>query len=255
MDSKDALEPSIQMGRAERLGNLFFRYRSWMPFVLAILLPAAIVHFHYPLGDPKLDLPWELICLTVSLMGFGIRVMTAGFAPKGTSGRNTSGQKAQGLNTTGMYSLVRNPLYLGNSLVWLGVVMFPRVWWVLAVVMAMFAFFHIFIIHAESQFLRRKFGREYADWAGKTPVFIPRLRGWKQPELPFCFRTVCRREHASFFALIVSFVVIEILGDIVIQRRPEFDLFWAITFSISLVIYVLLRTLKKSTTHLKVSGR
>ncbi|MGB8874133.1 MAG: hypothetical protein WCC75_12145, partial [Desulfobaccales bacterium] len=43
-----------------------------------------------------------------------------GLPPRGTSGRNTQGQVAETLNTTGIYSLVRNPLYLGNFLIWLG---------------------------------------------------------------------------------------------------------------------------------------
>ena len=255
MQPEEMTELPATPGRAERMGNFLFKYRSALPFAVALLLPAAMLHFQYPCGNPDLDLPWELVCLTVSLLGLGIRVLAAGFVPKGTSGRNTSKQRASSLNTTGMYSLCRNPLYLGNFLIWLGVTMFPRVWWALAAVVMLFAIFYLFIIHAESQFLRRQFGTEYADWAGKTPAFIPRLRGWRQPPLPFSFRTVLRREHTSFFSLIIGFLVMEVVGDFIIYRTLEFDLFWTITFGVSLVLYVTLRILKKSTTILNVSGR
>ena len=57
-----------------------------------------------------------------------------GFAPRGTSGRNTLGQVAEVLNTSGMYSVVRNPLYLGNFVIWLGLALFIKVWWCILIV-------------------------------------------------------------------------------------------------------------------------
>jgi len=255
MGTEAMAESPVKLGRAERIGNFLFKYRSGLAIVVAIPMSLAMLDFQYPNGNPDLDLPWELVCLAVSLLGFGLRVLTAGFVPKGTSGRNTSTHRAYSLNTTGMYSLCRNPLYLGNFLAWLGVAMAPRAWWAPATVVIVFAIFCIFVIHAESQFLRRQFGQEYADWANKTPAFIPRLWGWRRSPLPFSVRTVLRREHGSFFSLVVGFTAVEVVGDFRIYGRFEFDLFWAITFGVSLVLYVVLRTLKKSTTVLNVAGR
>ena len=63
---------------------------------------------------------WQMLCISVSFLGLFIRIVTVGRAPIGTSGRNTREQVANTLNTTGIYSLVRHPLYLGNYLVFLG---------------------------------------------------------------------------------------------------------------------------------------
>jgi len=60
----------------------------------------------FPYGSHRLDQVWEILCLAISLLGLGVRIVTVGYVPKGTSGRNTRGQKANVLNTTGMYSLV-----------------------------------------------------------------------------------------------------------------------------------------------------
>ena len=61
----------------------------------------------------------ELIFLGVSLLGEAIRIFTVGYAPRNTSGRNTiTGQIADELNVTGIYSQLRHPLYLGNFLMW-----------------------------------------------------------------------------------------------------------------------------------------
>ena len=57
----------------------------------------------------------------MSFFGLGIRVFTVGFTPKNTSGRNTAEQIADVLNTSGIYSMVRHPLYVGNFFMWLGI--------------------------------------------------------------------------------------------------------------------------------------
>lgn len=240
---------------AEDAGNFLFRYRSALPFVAACVLPLALRQFQYPYGSHQLDLLWELACLTVSLLGLGIRIWTSGFAPKGTSGRNTSGQKAEQLNTTGPYSVVRHPLYVGNALIWLGIAMFPRQAWAVAVVMVLFAVFHRLIVVAEEGFLRRKFGAEFEEWASRTPPFLPRFRNWRKPALPFSVRTVLKREHTSFFSVMVAFTILETAGDYFALGRLGPDLFWWIVFGLSLTVYVVLRTLKKKTTVLDVPGR
>lgn len=55
------------------------------------------------------------IAIYVGLFGFLIRIYTIGFTPKNTLGRNTKEEQIAGeLNTKGLYSLTRNPLYVGN---------------------------------------------------------------------------------------------------------------------------------------------
>ena len=61
------------------------------------------------------DMRDELIFLGVSLIGEIIRILTVGFAPKNTSGRNTvDGQIADELNTTGIYSIITPPPLSGK---------------------------------------------------------------------------------------------------------------------------------------------
>ena len=108
---------------------------------------------------------YEVCCLLISLAGLAIRCVTVGFAPSGTSGRNTGGLKAARLNTTGMYSIVRHPLYLGNAVILAGVLLFVQVWW-FALVGALLALLHYErIIFAEEEFLKRRFGESYERWA------------------------------------------------------------------------------------------
>ncbi|HEX9949697.1 MAG TPA: methyltransferase, partial [Thermodesulfobacteriota bacterium] len=104
----------------ERAGDRFFRWRSYLPLLMAGLFIAALLDKPSSWGNSPAARWWALSCLGVSLVGLGIRFFTVGFAPRGTSGRNTREQVADSLNTTGMYSILRNPIYLGNAVIWIG---------------------------------------------------------------------------------------------------------------------------------------
>lgn len=112
----------------ERQGNWLFCRRSLLPiFVLA----ATFLDFLHGLIAPndffafvRDAFPhYRYFCLAVSLAGLAVRIHTVGHAPAGTSGRNTRGQVADTLNTTGFYSIIRHPLYFGNLLISLGIVL------------------------------------------------------------------------------------------------------------------------------------
>ena len=96
----------------EDSGHWLFRWRSYLPLVGLAVILLALREYEYPGHSETLDHLWEAVCLFVSFAGLAIRSYTIGHTPKGTSGRNTKHQVADRLNTTGAYSLVRNPLYL-----------------------------------------------------------------------------------------------------------------------------------------------
>jgi protein-S-isoprenylcysteine O-methyltransferase Ste14 len=239
----------------ERSGNWLFRHRSYLPIVMLIPIIVALRGFHYPDGRHDMDLEWEMFCLGIGLVGLAIRALTVGFTPEGTSGRNTAGQVAASLNTRGMYAMVRHPLYLGNYLMWLGPALFPRVWWVPVLLTFVFWLYYERIMFAEEEFLRRSFGAEYEEWAARTPAFLPRHIRWVAPKLPFSTRNVLRREYSGFFGLIATFAVLEVISDYIATGGFEWDPVWAGIFGTSLVIYLVLRTLKHQTRVLHVKGR
>lgn len=100
----------------ELSGSWLFQWRSYLPLGLIGVVLMAMRGYRYPGDSETLDHLWEALCLLISLFGLGIRIVTVGHTPEATSGRNTKRQVVGTLNTTGMYSLVRHPLYLGNFL-------------------------------------------------------------------------------------------------------------------------------------------
>jgi len=239
----------------ENTGNWLFKWRSYLPLVLFGFLLIGIKDYEYFGKNHLYDQLWELSCLALSFFGLAIRAYTIGQVPKGTSGRNTYAQVAEELNTTGIYSAVRHPLYVGNFFCWLGIAMFVHSVWIGIICILAFWLYYERIMFAEEEFLRRKFGKSFEQWASKTPAFIPNVKNWTPANLPFSWRNVLKREYSGFFAIIASFTLLEVLGDVVVSGKIEFDLTWAIIFLLGLTTYLVLRTLKKKTSILVVEGR
>lgn len=221
---------------------------------MAVISPA-IVRFDYLGQNHALDMLWEMLCLAVSFFGLAIRVVTVGFVPKGTSSRGTRGMHAHALNTTGMYSLMRHPLYLGNFFIGFGVTMFVHLWWVSMMYILLFWLYYERIMLAEEAFLLETFGSDFLDWAGRTNAFFPTFRRWRKPELPFSVRSTLKREYHGFFGIVAAFTVLEVAGDWFVNKKLVFDPVWVVLFTVSASIYVVIRILALKTRILEVEGR
>ncbi len=237
------------------MGAWLFRWRSYIPLLLIAVILPALRQYSYPFGSHIYDLYWEGFCLVVSMFGLLIRGFTVGYAPRRTSGRNTKNQVADTLNTTGMYSITRNPLYLGNYFMMLGVLLFVRVWWVPVIYTLAFWLYYERIIIAEEAFLMEKFGAEYEQYLRRTPAFLPNFRLWKPPALTFSLRTVLKREYPGFFGAIAAFTALEFAGDYIVEGTLVWDPFWTALFVFAALTHVTLRTLKRKTRWLHVDGR
>jgi len=241
----------------ERQGNWLFRWRSYLPLLFLPVLFRALYHIDPFWLNDKSWLPtiYRAGCMVISFLGLAVRCLVIGFVPKGTSGRNTTEQRASSLNTDGIYSLVRHPLYLGNFLIFLGVVMFVPVWWLTVIFVLTFFLYYERIMFAEEAFLRRKYGQAYEEWADQRPAFWPRLSGWRAPSLSFSFRNILKREYPAFFAIVVAFTVLKLSEDAIAHKPLMADRPWLIFLLFGAVTYVILRTLKKKTRLLHAEGR
>lgn len=238
----------------ENTGNWLFKRRSWLPVVLVVI--GIIVMYLVNRQAILFDMRDELIFLGVSLLGEVIRILTVGFAPKNTSGRNTvNGQLADELNVTGIYSVIRHPLYVGNFFMWLGPVLFLRSISYTIIFCLVYWLYYERIIFAEEQFLRKKFGEAYDKWSEFVSPFIPYPFKFVSPKLPFSLRNVLKREYNSFINIFVIFTLLDLFRNYFLSGRIFLTEMWIYLSVSALIIWLIIRTIHKKTRWLEVEGR
>ena len=239
----------------EDSGKWLFRWRGYLPLALFVPVIAGLSN-SAGAGVQRIDALWEAICVAVSLVGLAVRIATVGHAPGGTSGRRTvGGPSAIALNTSGLYSVVRHPLYLGNYFQWLGVAMLPGNPWVVVTISLIFWLYYERIMFAEEEYLRRLFPAEFVAWSAQTPAFIPDVARWKTAALPFCWRTAIQREYSGVFALVAAFAFVSMLDASLDTRRLTIDPFWSSALVLGAITYATVRLVARRTSLLQVRGR
>lgn len=227
-------------------GDFLFKYRSYLPVL--IIIPGLVVFVRMlPKFNHHIDFKWELACMAIALSGLLIRCLAIGYSADNTSGRNTSeGQIADHINTTGLYSVVRHPLYLGNYFMWLGIACLTRNFWFVIAFTFLYWLYYERIMYAEEEFLREKYGARYPEWASGVPAFIPAIGQWKKPQLSFSWVKIIRQEKAGILNLFLVFFVFKLLeayffkGDLLQVSRP-----WLYMLIGSLVWYIVVKGFQK----------
>jgi protein-S-isoprenylcysteine O-methyltransferase Ste14 len=164
--------PSPTLG----LGRVLFKFRSITPLPVLALLVWLLWRSRGAAGPGGLALDGALDFAGVGLclVGEALRFYVTGWVPDGTSGQNNR-LEAVVLNTRGPYAFVRNPLYVGNLLLVLGLLCIAHDAWVYAVGLGFFFGEYFFIIRAEEDFLRSRFAHAFEDYCVKVPRWIPRV--------------------------------------------------------------------------------
>jgi protein-S-isoprenylcysteine O-methyltransferase Ste14 len=102
----------------------------------------------------------------------GALVLVPGLVLRGLASGHV--QKDKQLTTSGPYAYTRNPLYLGSLILGAGFAIAARSWWIVAVMLLMFALIYVPVIAGEERYLRQTFPG-YDDYACHVPRMWPRL--------------------------------------------------------------------------------
>jgi protein-S-isoprenylcysteine O-methyltransferase Ste14 len=145
-----------------RIGAVLFRHRGWLP--VPFLLVPLLAH------GTSTGINW---LLGVVLIALGEAIRLAGVAAAGTVTRRRS-RTVQRLVTYGIFAWMRNPLYVGNFLIWIGFTVISGVLWFLPVAIVLFALEYTLIVRYEEGVLESIFGQEYLTYKGRTSRWFPR---------------------------------------------------------------------------------
>lgn len=233
----------------EKSGNFLFKYRGQFPVVLFVAAAPVIYFTDFECFRDNSLYYWILFGFAVALSFLGqvIRAIAIGTSNKNTSGRNRDEQVADALNTKGIYSTMRHPLYVGNYFMWIGIVVFTGNIWFFLVVSLAFWLYYERIMFAEERFLERKFGEDYLEWSKQVPAFWPSFKNYESSPIPFSMKTILRREYSGITATIIGFLFVMILRDTFYHGTFVFDWNYVIILGVALFISLFLRTLKHHT--------
>ena len=237
----------------ERQGNFLFKYRGQFPVILFVL-SVPFLYFTESINESSI-VYWNYTALLVSVLGFLIRFYTIGTTPKGTSGRNTKEQIADYLNSTGIYSLVRHPLYLGNYLIWIGIAIFTYNIYFIIIVSLLFWIYYERIMFAEERFLEKKFGDEYLNWSNGIAAFIPSFTNFTKTIIPLSLKSILRREYAGLLATVIGFAFIDVVRLYFTTGILNVTEFMLQILLVTVVVVVVLRSLKHYTSVLDEKDR
>jgi len=201
--SKPAADTSAPRAMAARpswmvaIGNLFFRHRNGL-FPMVFLLVAALGKPRLFLGSTRADEILDAIGIAVALAGQTMRAIVIGLVYIRRGGKNRR-IHADELVQEGFFAHSRNPLYLGNMLIYLGlfIVLDSTPGWFVGV--PFFLFGYLAITAAEEDFLQRQFGASYDAYRRRVPRFLPNWKGIDHTlrGMRFNWRRLVRKEYGS----------------------------------------------------------
>lgn len=191
-----------------RFGNFLFTERNQI-FPLVFLAIAAVSYPGAPFGSERADFALDMIGLGMAVAGQTLRAVVIGLAYIRRGGKDKK-IHADRLVQDGFFAHSRNPLYLGNMMIVLGLFLILNSTWGYFVGVPFFYVAYLSITLAEEEFLTRQFGQEYAAYRDRVNRFLPSLRGLgaTMRSMSFDWGRLIRKEYGSTFIWITTAIVL-----------------------------------------------
>ena len=176
---------------------MVFKNRGWLPvpfLLVPLLVPSSLVARNVIIG--------------AVLMVLGEAWRMWGVATAGTVTRRRS-RTVQKLVSHGPFAWSRNPLYVGNFAIWMGIITLSGVLWFLPLAVGIFALEYYFIVRYEEGVLESIFSTEYLDYKEQTPRWFPRAPAASGGE--FFWAEAWRSEISTFlqYAAIIGLFILK----------------------------------------------
>jgi len=233
------------------IGNFFFKYRNWLFIIFYALLFVPYVPKLFTPGRFGSNYYWYpiIIGLVVTVAGQVIRAATIGLAYIIRGGKDNK-VYAEDLVTTGIFAHCRNPLYVGNILMIAGVGILSNSLLYVVIMIPFFLFIYQAIVLAEENFLRNKFGELFNNYCSRVNRWFPHLKGIGKTfgSMHFNWKRYVAKEHTTTFIWLCGIVLLLLLY---YPELTKYDVHLRYTLliiilSFLLLVYILIRVLKKS---------
>ncbi len=175
-----------------KTGELIFKLRGIIPIPFFLLI--------YIFSKPTKNSVF--LGVFVIFVGEVIRIWAAGYINR----YRTSSVDAPELVTYGPYGYVRNPLYIGNFFIGLGISVMSNIFIGYILFFILYFFGYSIIIPLEESFLREKWKDEYVHYSNNVPRLIPKFRPYKRKR-GFDFYAALKSEQSTFLVELIIIVM------------------------------------------------
>ena len=186
-----------------KIGNFFFRTRNYLfpIFYVFLFLPFTRISDNYA--------AIFFIGLGIAIFGQLVRMLTIGLVYIVRGGRNRR-IYAEGLVTDGLFSHCRNPMYVGNILLIIGMSILSNSLFAVLVMIPLFIFIYQAIVIAEENYLRNSYGAGFDTYCAKVNRWIPKLKGIKNTfsENDFNLKKVAFKEYNTSYLWMLGAILL-----------------------------------------------
>jgi len=191
-----------------RIGDWFFKYRNVAFPVMLVALFTTLPPRPF-MGSPVIDAWTDMLGLLLALMGSALRAWVIGLAYIKRGGLDKK-VHADTLVSSGMFAVCRNPLYVGNALVLLGLFVVHNNMLAWLVGLAFFGVAYWGIVAAEEKFLQEKFGDDYRAYCARVNRFWPDFSRYREAVagMDFNWRRVVIKDYSTVYTWIVGMMVL-----------------------------------------------
>jgi protein-S-isoprenylcysteine O-methyltransferase Ste14 len=189
----------------ERAGAWLFRRRTLIPMPLAVAL------LLIPAPEPSSS-AWRWLGVVFVACGEGLRIWAVRHI--GVISRTRSDRLGP-LVETGPFALIRNPLYVGNLALWIGLTLSAGLVWLVPIVIIILALEYHAIVAWEESLLASRRRDEYLAYAGRVPRWIPRVGSPPSREAlrremrdPYAWRETLFSERGTLVAIAVGYLLL-----------------------------------------------
>jgi len=119
--------------------------------------------------------------------------------------------KSMQLTGTGPYQMVRNPLYIGNTLIIVGATVFSKLLWLAPLSLLWCAIVYSLVVHYEERNLSQLYGEPYRQYLAQVPRWFPRLSSLKKPDFTNQYSARAVRAELHCFLVILPFLLKDML--------------------------------------------
>lgn len=230
------------------IGKFFFRYRNAL-FPLIFAISALVLRPRIMFANMVVDRLLVSAGVALALLGQTVRLITIGFDyihRGGKGGQVYAGRLVRG----GAYGLTRNPMYVGNAFIAIGMTMQFGSPLAYLVIIPFFLFVYRAIVAAEESYLREKFGAEYKDYEKSVNRYLPTLARFGEAfaGVRFDWRKSIKKDLGTVVGLTIGLILIPVWRAYFLYGREATEFVVMRTLSLSLgigALYLFLLKLKR----------